>query len=168
MTRAARTQTRPGRGAPPHTGGSRGAPILFGVATPGGPSLVDLDAFEAHAGKPVGLYVYYESFARSRFEPAHAEAIRARGALPEITWEPWDPGGGVDQPRYALRRIASGAHDAYIREWATDARAWGKALLLRFAHEMNGDWYPWCERANGNRPGDYAAAWRHVHGVFRA
>jgi beta-mannanase len=33
---------------------------------------------------------------------------------------------------------------------------------------MNGDWYPWSERANGNRPGEYVAAWRHVRAVFDA
>jgi Glycosyl hydrolase family 26 len=144
------------------------APVLFGVATPAGPSLADLDAFEARAGKRVGLYLYYESFAHSRFEPAQADAIRARGALPAITWEPWDPAGTADQPDYALQRIISGTYDDYIGEWATEIGAWGHPLLLRFAHEMNGDWYPWCETVNGNRPGDYAAAWRHVHRIFRA
>jgi beta-mannanase len=145
------------------------APILFGVATPGGPSsLADLDTFEQRAGKRVGLYVYYASFAYSRFKPAHADAIRARGALPEITWEPWEPTGTANQPSYALQRIRSGAYDDYIRHWATDIKRWRHPLLLRFAHEMNGDWYPWCEGVNGNRPGDYVAAWRHVRELFRA
>ena len=31
---------------------------------------------------------------------------------------------------------------------------------------MNGDWFPWAENANGNQPGDYVAAWRHVHDIF--
>ena len=39
--------------------------------------------------------------------------------------------------------------------------------MIRFAHEMNGTWYPWAEGVNGNGPGDYVAAWRHVVGVFR-
>jgi beta-mannanase len=38
--------------------------------------------------------------------------------------------------------------------------------MLRFAHEMNGNWYPWSEQRNGNRPGDYVRAWRHVHALF--
>jgi beta-mannanase len=33
---------------------------------------------------------------------------------------------------------------------------------------MNGSWYPWSEQVNGNRPGDFVAAWRHVTGVFAA
>jgi beta-mannanase len=31
---------------------------------------------------------------------------------------------------------------------------------------MNGFWYPWCEQSNGNQPGDYVKAWRHVHDIF--
>jgi hypothetical protein len=31
---------------------------------------------------------------------------------------------------------------------------------------MNGDWYPWSERVNGNQPGQYVDAWRRVHGLF--
>ncbi|MBA3865307.1 MAG: hypothetical protein H0X42_02995 [Solirubrobacterales bacterium] len=33
---------------------------------------------------------------------------------------------------------------------------------------MNGDWFPWSESANGNQPGEYVAAWRHVHEIFSA
>ena len=39
--------------------------------------------------------------------------------------------------------------------------------MLRFAPEMNGDWLPWSTGVNGNRPGDYVAAWRHVRARFR-
>ena len=31
---------------------------------------------------------------------------------------------------------------------------------------MNGSWFPWSESANGNRPGEYVAAWRHVPAIF--
>ena len=39
-------------------------------------------------------------------------------------------------------------------------------MRLRFAQEMNGRWFPWAERANGNRRGEFARAWRHVHAIF--
>jgi beta-mannanase len=41
-------------------------------------------------------------------------------------------------------------------------------VAIRFAHEMNGFWYPWCEQANANSAGEYVAAWRHVHDLFSA
>jgi beta-mannanase len=31
---------------------------------------------------------------------------------------------------------------------------------------MNGNWFPWSEGVNGNKSGEYAAAWRHVHDIF--
>jgi len=31
---------------------------------------------------------------------------------------------------------------------------------------MNGNWFPWSEGVNGNQPGEYVAAWRHVHDIF--
>ncbi len=47
-------------------------------------------------------------------------------------------------------------------------RSYGGPLVIRFAHEMNGTWYPWAQGVNGNGAGDYAAAWRRVVSVFRA
>jgi beta-mannanase len=38
---------------------------------------------------------------------------------------------------------------------------------MRFDHEMNGWWqFPWSEQVNGNQPGDYVKAWKHVHDIF--
>lgn len=62
----------------------------------------------------------------------------------------------------------NGAHDPYIHHFAQQAAAWGHPFFLRFAHEMNGNWYPWSAGRNGNTPEQYAAAWRHVHDIFQA
>ena len=62
--------------------------------------------------------------------------------------------------------MIAGTHDAYIREFAEDARDWGHPFFLRFNWEMNGNWFPWSEGVNGNQPGEYVAAWRHVHDIF--
>jgi mannan endo-1,4-beta-mannosidase len=35
-------------------------------------------------------------------------------------------------------------------------------LMIRFAQEMNGDWFPW-----GGHPAAFRAAWRHLVTVFR-
>ena len=128
-----------------------------------------LAAFESDAGKRVSLYGDYRSFYWDpNFPTAAADAIRTHGSQMMITWEPWDPrSGSPSQPAYSLASIASGGYDALISRWASQIKAWGHPLWLRFAHEMNGDWYPWAEKVNGNRPGDYVAAWRHVHDVFQ-
>jgi beta-mannanase len=66
-----------------------------------------------------------------------------------------------------LSRITRGDHDAYIKQWAADAKAWGYPLFLRFNWEMNGTWYPWSESRNTNAPGQFVTAWRHVHDIFK-
>lgn len=99
------------------------------------------------------------------------DAVARRGAVPLITWEPWrKPHGSVSAPkqrRGLLREIADGRHDAFVRRWARDAKAYGQPMLLRFMHEMNGDWYPWAVGINGNTPAAYKAAWRRVWMIFR-
>lgn len=142
-------------------------PAYAGVALPAVPeTLAELDRFELDVGKRPGIVMYYRGWASHEFEPELAESIRVRGSQPMITWEPWDATKGVDQPDYRLARILDGSHDPYIRRWADAVRNWGHPLLLRFAHEMNGDWYPWAESVNGNLIGQYAAAWRHVRRIF--
>jgi beta-mannanase len=81
---------------------------------------------------------------------------------------PWDYTGTETQPAYQLADIIAGTYDSYITGWATAAAAWGKPCYLRFAHEMNGNWYPWAEAVNGNTAGQYATAWQHVRDIFTA
>lgn len=94
----------------------------------------------------------------------------ARNELPVITWEPWAYGGTTkaqaEQPAYALSQLTDGKYDAYITKFAQAAAAQQWPVAIRFAHEMNGDWYPWCENLNGNAGGSYVAAWKHVHDIF--
>ena len=169
--RATFQRTRPVTG---HAGrpSAHGEPsgLVLGVSTPAGAGdLSELEDFERHAEKRVGLVSYFQGFAHHpEFHRGGAGAISRRGAQPMITWEPWDHRCGAQQRSFALRRIVDGTYDAYLRCWATGMKAWEKPLWLRFAHEMNGDWYPWAEATNGNAPGDYVDAWRHVHRAFRA
>lgn len=144
------------------------AALRFGVATPGGPlASTELDEVATLAGESPSMVMSYKDFLQSP-PITEMDAVRSRGATPLVTWEPWAWGGGVDQPAYALARITAGDFDAYITQWGQSFAAWGKPVMLRFAHEMNGNWYPWAEGVNGNQPGDYVAAWRHVHDVVAA
>jgi hypothetical protein len=143
-----------------------GAPLRFGLITPGGPTATaELEAVGTTVGENPSVIVWYEDFDQAPPIP-QLDATTARGATPMITWEPWAWGGGTDQPRYSSDRIAAGDFDAYIRSWGQALTAWGQPVLLRYGHEMNGPWYPWSDGVNGNGTGDYIAAWRHVHDVF--
>ena len=91
--------------------------MLFGMNAP---SLAQLDASESAIGARAAIVGTYADWAHAPdFPRGLADAISARGAVPLIAWEPWDSWrGGVDQPRYALRRIVAGSHDALIDRWA--------------------------------------------------
>lgn len=130
-----------------------------------------VDEFASLTGAPPAIIMVYQDWATRRmntFDRSRMEAIVSRGATPLVTWEPWNYRKGRDQADYALRTIVSGQHDAYLHRWARDVAAWGKPLYLRFAHEMNGTWYPWAVGVNGNTAAEYVAAWRHVVTIFRA
>jgi hypothetical protein len=93
--------------------------------------------------------------------------LQAVGGVPLLTIEPWRPGGGPNQADFSLSHTIDGTWDRQYESIAHSIAAYGDVVLIRFAHEMNGHWYPWGV-ANGNRPGQYAAAWRHVVTLFRA
>jgi hypothetical protein len=142
---------------------------VVGLAVAGAPSdLSEVLSISSRTGATIDQVTFYAAWSKGGdFAAADASRIAATGAVPELTWEPWDPTAGLDQPAYALDTITAGAHDAYLSRWAKQVKAWGGPLVIRFAHEMNGNWYPWSEGVNGNGPGDHATAWRHVVDLFR-
>lgn len=143
------------------------APV-FGISLEDAPwDMTELEALSSSLGRRPTQIMWYDAWAKGTDFPApQATTVAAYGATPVITWEPWDPAAGVDQPTYSLDAIASGAHDAYVTRWARQIRAYGQPVVLRFAHEMNGSWYPWAAGVNGNNAADYVAAWNHVTGLF--
>lgn len=128
------------------------------------PSLIDTYASEV--GRDPAIVSYYRDWTRPLIQTDDLNAIWSRGAMPMITWEPWNQ---HDESEYwPLSAIAAGRYDGFIEESARAAAAWGDPIMLRFAHEMNGGWYPWGRWRNGNTPAAYKAAWRHVVSIFRA
>jgi cellulose synthase (UDP-forming) len=129
--------------------------------------LVQVNAFEQAVQAHVGIVMWYADWSHAQPSLAQLRSVAARGSIPEISWEPWDYSGSpTHQPRYTLGSIIAGRHDAYIRRWAIALRRFGSRVYLRLAQEANGNWYPWSEAVNGNRAGQFAAAWRHVHRIF--
>lgn len=133
----------------------------------------ELTQFETDAQKPVSLILFFTSWggsnpSLSQFNPALMTAIRNHGSIPMITWQPWADGGGAHQPTYALTNIIAGNFDSYITQFALAAKAWGYPFFLRFAQEMNANWYPWGLGARGmnNKAVDYRNAWIHIHNIF--
>ncbi|WP_307078820.1 glycoside hydrolase family 26 protein [Arthrobacter pascens] len=165
VTMAAQTKTGTTTSLPPMSSDA----LRFGVSTPGGPLAAgELDAVATLVNENPSIVMSYKDFSQAT-PIGDLNAVDARGATSLITWEPWLwSGNGANQPAYALDRITAGDFDTYIQQWGAALASWGKPVMLRFAHEMNGNWYPWAESANGNQAGDYVAAWRHVHDVVAA
>jgi hypothetical protein len=131
--------------------------------------LSTVDSFEQGARKHAAIVMWYADWQHNaRPLTSQLNAIERRGSTPEITWEPWDASKGLynPQPRYRLVNIIDGKFDSYIRGWAHTLAAWKHPVLLRFAQEMDGNWFPWDDYAHGNRPGQFVQAWRHVHRIF--
>jgi cellulose synthase (UDP-forming) len=129
--------------------------------------LTQVNRFEQAVQAHAGIVMWYSDWRHAAPSLAQLRAVGARGSIPEISWEPWDySGSATDQPQFTLASIIDGRHDAYIRRWARTLRRYGHPVYLRFAQEMNGNWYPWSEAVNGNHPGQFVAAWRHVHQMF--
>ncbi len=133
-----------------------------------------MDAFEQHAGKRMSLVNFSNPFANCftspckpyTFPTGEFNTIRGRGSIPFFSWANDALPLSGDQSAYQLSDVIAGRHDSYITAWATAARKWGHPFFLRFNWEMNGSWFPWSEGANGNKAGEYVAAWRHVHDLF--
>ena len=126
--------------------------------------LGNLSSFQAASGKNLAVVLWYVSWPDA-FPTADAQTVSANGSIPLITWEPW-----ISDPAGTLEAIAAGRCDAYVRSFFLAAKAYGKPLFLRFAHEMNGNWYPWDGAHNGGAagPAKYINAWRYIYNVKEA
>lgn len=133
--------------------------VAVGAFIPGAaahPSLIS--EYAERVGRKPAIVTYYRRWDEKPFDERTLTRVARRGALPMVTWEPWDR---------RLSDIAAGRYDAYIRSAARHAAAWDRSLMVRFGHEMNGDWYPWGEGVGGNVALDYVRAWRHMVKIFR-
>lgn len=152
-------------------------PMLLGVSDGRqGWDVARLHALDQWLGRPHDVVVMF-----TNWDPAadvldnlferQLPALWTHGAVPMITWEP-TLGDGT--PPDIVSRAADGEFDRYFDRWARRLRSFlagddgrmgtddDRRVYLRPAHEMNGDWYGWGQRA----PARFVAMWRRVHRVF--
>jgi mannan endo-1,4-beta-mannosidase len=130
-----------------------------------------IDDWAVAVGAPPTMAAKFEGFWRKQTAAKFWKEAERRGIRELlISWEPWKPVPtklGVyrqsrPQPGYRNIDIANGAQDDYIRRFATDLADFDGTVYLRYAHEMNGFWYPWSKD-----PVSYRRAWRRVVNLFR-
>ena len=144
MHRAGRSQAR-----------SRPRPRI-GVYALGMPrSYQPVTKFGAAIRHQPGIVLFYSGIGE-HFPAGFAEQAHAHHALP---LDQINPLGA------SMRRIAAGRYDAYFRSYADEIRSYGHRVIIGFAHEMNGPWYPW--GWTHVSPHTWVRAWRHVVRLFR-
>jgi hypothetical protein len=170
-TAAARQQQASERAASLYWGAQIG-PQLTGEQAPW--DMKAVYAFERLAQKNVSLVGFSAPFAKCNgshcsfytFPTEPMQNLRNHGVIPFFSWSSSSVSEGTNDPRFRLAKVIRGSYDNYIRAFARAAAAWGHPFFLRFNWEMNGNWFPWSEGVNGNRRGQFVAAWRHVHDIF--
>jgi hypothetical protein len=104
----------------------------------------------ARLGAPPAAVVSFVPFPLGPGDVANLDAAagqaREAGAVLVVTLEPWEGLATVTDPAIAalVERLASYG-------------AQGVPTIVRFAHEMNGSWYPW-----GQNPAAFVEAYRRV------
>ena len=143
-----------------------GAPIKLGVYTTaqgqlGAPEdAAWLDNYAATVGRNPDIVMDYSNVTDPLLTGREISNLQARGETPMVTWQLFQSGYGG--PTISLDELAAGNYDSYLHKAAALAKTLPFEVMIRFGHEMNGDWYGW----SGN-PTGYVNAWRHVVGVFR-
>jgi hypothetical protein len=111
-----------------------------------------LPSVVAATGRPLGLLHVYAPWARPA-PVASLRAVAAAGSTPILDW-----GCGPD-----VAQLASGTDDGVISTYASDLRAYGAPVLLRWCWEMNlVGLHP---QVGG--PSGFTGAWVHIRSLFR-
>ena len=133
----------------------------LGAYTSGSPgSYGPMSALAATTGTRPDIALYYSGWGE-RFQLGFAREAARHGAVPLIQIEPTGA---------SLAGIAAGRDFTYLDRFAQAVAAYGRktgrGVIIGFAHEPNGHWYPWGYRHV--RPATWIAAWREVVRTFRA
>jgi mannan endo-1,4-beta-mannosidase len=142
--------------APPQRAALTATQPYVGVFERGVPtSFTPVQDFGRVAGVKPRIAVYFSGW-HDPFQARFASMARAHGAVVLVQMLP---------KGFSMASIAAGRSDAYLRLYAREVRAFGHQVILSFAPEANGPWYPW--GYHHTSPKTYVAAWRHVVNVFR-
>lgn len=166
--------------AVPATGAYNGAYVEFGEGEDQ-VTLERIDDFAAMVGKRQALIAFANDWARQRFPSEQVRIIQGARAVPLILWYPHNSETNKTDAEFKLEDIIAGRWDAYLDAWGQAARTAGGPLLVSWALEMNGDWYPWSGVRHGGGepvpgggpplakgPETYQQAYRHVVERVRA
>lgn len=136
--------------------------------------------FENLTGKKV-VWLNFQSdwFDGIKFPVESVKNIWNNGAIPSIRMLPWSTYDKFDKT-YSLQKIVEGKFDKELRTWAKELKKTDIPVLIGFAGEPNGDWFPWSgiQNGGGNKTGYgdidladgpelYRDAYRYIIDLFK-
>jgi len=124
------------------------------------PSVKDITNFKDRYGKNPFLIMIFIDWGHLTDEKVIND-VYSQDCVLLITWEPWEAqsGAAIDYDG-----LLSGKYDKYISDFARQLKAIGKPVFLRFAHEMNGNWYPWSGIKIGKDK--YVRTYKYIKDIF--
>lgn len=145
--------------------------VKLGIAmTAGDQNIGVMDQIRNATGRYPAIWTVWSAWGdagHKEFPSSMVRQIKDRNAVPLVFWEPVKGGrtGCTDYSR--MNKIKSGKFDRYIKTWARAAKKSNTMVLVRFAHEVNGRYFPWTVGSCGNTVKSYKAAWKRVHNLVR-
>jgi len=124
------------------------------------PSKQDIVSFNDKYGKKpflVMVFIDWDNFVDKKV----IEDVYSQDCVLFVTWEPWH--ANRKEP-INYDGLLSGEYDQYINEFAKEIKQIKGDVFLRFAHEMNGNWYPWSGTKIGKDK--FVANYRYVKDAF--
>lgn len=109
-----------------------------------------IDSYSKRLGRTPKIFGHYVQYplSSSDLESVNSEVKSAgqHGAMYMLTLEPWPGLHSVNSSN--LRELTK-----HLKSWNSQ----GVPIVVRFAHEMNGSWYPWAQQ-----PTNYISTFRKV------
>lgn len=122
--------------------------------------MADLAAFDGAVAVRARITEHYLMWG----SPYPAGFVRAAAGIGARTILELQPMGGAGSP--TLPQIAAGRADAWLVGFGSQIARMGQHVMIAFAPEMNGGWYPY---GHGYvTAAEFVAAYRHVHDVLAA
>ncbi len=141
-----------------------------------------IDEFNKLAGKEIAWAYFSNNWGTDgiKFPREKVEIIEKTGSIPFVRMMPRKNFDTAYDQTFALQRIIDGKFDESLYQYAGDVREYGNPVLIDFAVEMNGDWFPWSGIVNGGAKKDgygdiqkadgperFVDAYRHIIDIFR-
>jgi hypothetical protein len=141
-----------------------------------------IQTFETMVGKQIAWAYFSQNWFNGIVYPkAHIHAIFQSGAVPFVRLMPRsDEEQGHPEEVFTMQNIIDGVFDTELKKWAKDAKKDNIPMLVDFAVEMNGDWFPWSGVFTGgdttdaygdptypDGPERFRDAYRHIIDIFR-